>query len=53
MEVRIVFLEVFIERLKEFRACIINYVNEQQSPDRVYQLNIQLFPLTRQKEKTS
>ncbi len=35
------------ERIKEFRNSIIKYVNEQSSPDRVVQLNIQLFPLSR------
>ena len=34
------------ERIKEFRGSIIKYVNEQSSPDRVVQLNIQLFPLS-------
>jgi uncharacterized protein (TIGR02147 family) len=39
------------ERIKEFRSTIITYVNEQSSPDCVYQLNIQLFPLTRIEER--
>jgi uncharacterized protein (TIGR02147 family) len=34
------------ERIGEFRSTIIKYVNEQSSPDRVVQLNIQLFPLS-------
>jgi len=34
------------ERIKEFRGSIIKYVSEQTSPDRVVQLNIQLFPLS-------
>ena len=34
------------ERIKEFRSAVIKYVNEQSSPDRVVQLNIQLFPLS-------
>jgi len=38
------------ERINEFRNSIIKYVNEQQSPDRVVQLNIQLFPLSKIKE---
>jgi uncharacterized protein (TIGR02147 family) len=39
------------ERIKEFRSVIIKHVNEQSSPDRVVQLNIQLFPLTNIKER--
>jgi uncharacterized protein (TIGR02147 family) len=35
------------EKISEFRSSIIKYVNEQQAPDRVYQLNIQLFPLSK------
>jgi len=35
------------ERIKEFRASIIKYVNEQSAPDRVMQLNIQFFPLSK------
>ncbi|MBN1127797.1 MAG: TIGR02147 family protein [Chitinispirillaceae bacterium] len=35
------------ERVKEFRSSIIKYVSEQPAPDRVVQLNIQLFPLSR------
>jgi uncharacterized protein (TIGR02147 family) len=38
------------ERIKEFRGSIIKYVSEQTSPDRVVQLNIQLFPLSTIKE---
>lgn len=38
------------ERIKEFRGSIIKYVSEQTSPDRVVQLNIQLFPLSTTKE---
>jgi uncharacterized protein (TIGR02147 family) len=34
------------ERITEFRSALIKYVNEQASPDRVVQLNIQLFPLS-------
>jgi uncharacterized protein (TIGR02147 family) len=39
------------ERIKEFRSAIIKYANEQSSPDRVIQLNIQLFPLSNVKER--
>jgi uncharacterized protein (TIGR02147 family) len=35
------------EKINEFRSSIIKYVNEQQAPDRVCQLNIQLFPLSK------
>jgi uncharacterized protein (TIGR02147 family) len=35
------------ERIKEFRASIIKYVNDQTLPDRVMQLNIQFFPVSR------
>jgi uncharacterized protein (TIGR02147 family) len=35
------------ERIKEFRHSIIKFVSEQSVPDRVVQLNIQLFPLSR------
>lgn len=35
------------ERIKEFRGNVIKFVNEAVSPDRTYQLNIQLFPLTK------
>jgi uncharacterized protein (TIGR02147 family) len=35
------------ERIKEFRSAVIKYANEQSSPDRVVQLNMQLFPLCR------
>lgn len=33
-------------RIMEFRRSLISFVNESESPDRTYQLNIQLFPLT-------
>jgi uncharacterized protein (TIGR02147 family) len=39
------------EKINEFRNAIIKYVNEQSSPDRVVQLNVQLFPLSRIKER--
>jgi len=35
------------ERIREFRASLIKYVNEDTSPDRVYHMNIQLVPLTK------
>ena len=35
------------EKISEFRNSIINFVHEQQSPDRVVQLNIQLFPISK------
>jgi uncharacterized protein (TIGR02147 family) len=35
------------ERIREFRASLINYVGKAADPDRTYQLNIQLFPLSR------
>lgn len=34
------------ERITDFRRSIISFVNESAEPDRTYQLNIQLFPLT-------
>jgi uncharacterized protein (TIGR02147 family) len=40
------FLEIK-ERIKEFRSSIIKFVNEQPASDRVVQLNIQLFPMSR------
>jgi uncharacterized protein (TIGR02147 family) len=40
------------ERINEFRNTIIKYVNEQSSPDRVVQLNIQLFPMSKIKERS-
>jgi uncharacterized protein (TIGR02147 family) len=39
------------EKISEFRSSIIKYVNEKQLPDRVVQLNIQLFPLSKIKER--
>jgi len=33
-------------RITEFRRSLISFVNESSDPDRTYQLNIQLFPLT-------
>ncbi|KMQ52984.1 hypothetical protein CHISP_0205 [Chitinispirillum alkaliphilum] len=40
-------------RIKDFRESMIKLVNESSDPDRVYQLNIQLIPLTYLKEKRS
>ncbi len=34
------------QRISEFRKSIIHLAEEDQSPDDVYQLNVQLFPLT-------
>jgi uncharacterized protein (TIGR02147 family) len=34
------------ERVREFRASLINYVGKATEPDRTYQMNIQLFPLS-------
>jgi uncharacterized protein (TIGR02147 family) len=34
------------QRITEFRRSLIAYVGESSNPDRTYQLNIQLFPLT-------
>jgi uncharacterized protein (TIGR02147 family) len=33
--------------IKDFRNTIVKYVNDQTDPDRVMQLNIQLFPLSK------
>lgn len=38
------------DRITEFRRSIIAFVGERNDPDRTYQLNIQLFPLTVIKE---
>ena len=35
------------ERIKEFRSALINQISSSTDPDRTYQLNITLFPLTR------
>ncbi len=35
------------ERIREFRASLIHYVGESRNPDRTYQLNVQLFPLSK------
>jgi uncharacterized protein (TIGR02147 family) len=32
--------------IKEFREALLKYAEDEKSPDKVYQLNIQLFPLT-------
>lgn len=34
------------DMIKQFREALLKYAEAQQSPDKVYQLNIQLFPLT-------
>jgi len=34
------------ERITEFRRSLISFVNDSSNPDRTYQLNIQLFPLS-------
>ncbi len=34
------------QRITEFRRSLISFVNDSADPDRTYQLNIQLFPLT-------
>ena len=38
--------EFIKERIKEFRESIIDYVSQQDGPDRTYHLNLQLLPLT-------
>lgn len=35
------------ERIREFRASLIHFVQKGADPDRTYQLNLQLFPLSR------
>ncbi len=37
-------------KIKEFRGAVINYVNRSTDADRTYQMNIQLFPLSRIEE---
>jgi uncharacterized protein (TIGR02147 family) len=32
--------------IKEFRSTLLKYAEAEKSPDKVYQLNVQLFPLT-------
>lgn len=39
--------EYIKERIREFRAGVIQQANECKNPDRTYQLNIQLFPLSK------
>jgi uncharacterized protein (TIGR02147 family) len=34
------------ERIREFRASLINLISKATGPDRTYQMNIQLFPLS-------
>ena len=35
------------ERIREFRSTLIHFVGKAQDPDRTYQLNVQLFPLSK------
>ncbi len=44
-------LPLFKNMLKEFRDAVINQVDEMHAPDAVYQLNLQMIPLTKMKEK--
>ena len=44
-------LEEIKERTREFRASILKLAEESPEPDSVYQLNIQLIPLTEVKKK--
>ena len=46
-------IEEIRERAREFRASILKLAEETPDPDSVYQLNIQLFPLTVTKKKKS
>jgi uncharacterized protein (TIGR02147 family) len=39
-------LEGLHEMIKQFRESLLNYAEAEKSPDKVYQLNIQLFPLS-------
>ncbi len=34
------------ERIKDFRSNVLKYAQETEKPNSVYQLNIQLLPLT-------
>jgi uncharacterized protein (TIGR02147 family) len=38
------------ERVKEFRRSLLSFVNESMEQNEVYQLNVQLFPLTTPRE---
>lgn len=46
MNINSVNFEEIRNRITEFRRSIIAYAGESKDPDRTYQLNIQLFPLT-------
>jgi uncharacterized protein (TIGR02147 family) len=39
-------LDVINGMIKEFREALLKYAEAEKNPDQVYQLNIQLFPLT-------
>jgi uncharacterized protein (TIGR02147 family) len=39
-------LKVINEKIKDIRRDIIRYVNSEATPERVYQLNFQLFPMS-------
>jgi uncharacterized protein (TIGR02147 family) len=39
-------LEVINDMIKDFREALLKYAEAEMDPDQVYQLNIQLFPLT-------
>ncbi len=41
------------ERLAEFRAALVEEFDAEDDPDVVYQLNLQLFPLTRPRRKAA
>lgn len=44
-------LPLFKTMLKEFREAVINQVDEMATPDSVYQLNLQMIPLTKDSKK--
>jgi uncharacterized protein (TIGR02147 family) len=39
-------IEEINEIIKEFRSTLLKFAHDTQKPDRVYQLNVQFFPLT-------
>ncbi|ERP31387.1 TIGR02147 family protein [Chitinivibrio alkaliphilus] len=41
-------LDVVRDIIREFRSSVVQYVDSVESPDSVYQLNIQLIPMTEQ-----
>ena len=43
--------EQLIERIREFRKEVAETVAADENPDRAYQLNLQLFPLSKPKTK--